>query len=355
MFDLTQSASASPRVHLVATDPGRLWTKDTAVAIEAPPDIDVDPRPESRWSPDAVRTGICGAVSPRVIALPNGGYRMYYSQILPRPGFPAGANDYDNATTRILSAFSADGEAWSPEPGVRLSPLLGGAEDFRVVSSEVVPVGDGRRLRMYYECCAGSQQVTNSIRSAISGDGGMEWMPEPDARWEVAGRNISAPRLVFLNDGRCRLYCVARGIGIVSAVSEDGGLAFRSEPGVRIAQDGEYDSHAAFAPEICRVVDAGYVMYYAGYGRPNRAYILRAVSEDGLTWYKELEPVLAPGPGGWDAAKCSEMCLIRLPQREDNVVRYRMFYEACDGTASDERGVWRIASATSVIRRFAAQ
>ena len=347
MIDLSQSASASPLVHSAATDPGKVWMKDAAVAIEAPPDTDVDPRPEAQWSPDAPRTGLCGAVSPRVLALPSGGYRMYYSQILPRPGFPAGANDYDNSTTRILSAFSPDGEVWTPEPGVRLSPQAGGAGEFRVVSSEVVPVGDGRRLRMYYECCAGPQSIENSIRSAISTDGGLDWTPEPGARWEIAGRNLSAPRIVFLSDGRCRLYCVERGRGIISAVSDDGGLVFHPEPGVRVAQNGAFDSHAAFAPEILRVATDRYVMYYAGYAQPNRAYILRAVSDDGLTWSKDSAPVLAPGPGGWDGAKCSEMCVIRLPHREDAVPRSRMFYEACDGTAKDERGVWRIASATS--------
>ncbi len=351
MIDLLQSPSASPLVHSVATDPGTAWTKDAAVAIEAPPDTDVVPRPDAQWSPDAPRTGVCGAVGPRVIALPGGGYRMYYSQILPRPGFPAGANDYDNSTTRILSAFSADGEVWTPEPGVRLSPQAGGAGEFRVVSSEVVPVGDGRRLRMYYECCAGSQSVTNSIRSAVSTDGGLEWTPEPDARWEIAGRNLSAPRIVFLNDGRCRLYCVERGLGIISAVSDDGGLGFHPEPGVRVAQDGAYDSHAAFAPEILCVASDRYVMYYAGYSQPNRAYVLRAVSDDGLSWHKDTKPVLSPSPGGWDGAKCSEMCVIRLPQREGTAPRYRMFYEACDGTANNERGVWRIASATSVARQ----
>ncbi|MDA1054364.1 MAG: hypothetical protein O3C40_28310 [Planctomycetota bacterium] len=347
MIDLARSQSASSTVHAVATDPGTVWTKDTALAIEAPPDADFDPLPEAQWSPDAPRTGVCGAVGPRVIALPSGGYRMYYSQIFPRPGFPAGANDYGNSTTRIVSACSADGDAWTPEPGVRLSPQAGGAGEFRVVSSEVVPVGDGRRLRMYYECCAGPQSGTNSIRSAVSSDGGLEWTPEPGARWEAAGRNFSAPRIVFLGDGRCRLHCVERGRGIISAVSNDDGLVFQPEPGVRIAQDRAYDSHAAFAPEILHVTDAGYVMYYAGYSQSNRAYILRAVSDDGLTWYKDSEPVLSPSPGGWDAAKCSEMCVIRLPRREGTALRYRMFYEACDGTAKDERGVWRIASATS--------
>jgi hypothetical protein len=297
-----------------------------------------------------VRTGICGAVSPRVVALADGGYRMYYTQILPRPGFPAGANDYDNATTRILSAFSSDGSTWTPEPGVRLSSQQGGAGDSRVVSSEVVPViGSGHQLRMYYECCPGPQSEPSSIRSAISEDGGLVWTPEPGVRLEIRGCNYSAPRIVFLDDSRCRLYCLDRGKGIISALSEDGGFTFRPEPGLRIAQDGRSDSVAAFAPEILRVESRGYVMYYAGYSAPNRAYILRAVSDDGLMWRKETEPVLSPGEGTWDAAKCSEMCVFRLPRQEGRKPGYRMVYEGCDGTAKNERGVWRIASATSAV------
>jgi hypothetical protein len=100
------------------------------------------------------------------------------------------------------------------------------------------------------------------------------------------------------------------------------------------------------------VAGAGYVMYYAGYSQvlessASRADILRAVSADGLTWKKEAEPVIAPGPGGWDAAKASEMCLIRLPGASNESPGYRMFYEACDGTAPNARGVWRIAAAYS--------
>ena len=131
-----------------------------------------------------------------------------------------------------------------------------------------------------------------------------------------------------------------------SAIADADGLHFQPEPGIRIAQDGPYDSHAAFAPEVLRIGDAGYVMYYAGYSQSNRAYILRATSADGLTWTKSSAPVITPGPGGWDAAKCSEMCVIPLPS-SGNEIRYRIFYEACDGTATNERGVWRIATATS--------
>ena len=152
MIDLSQLPSAappaSPLVHSAPTDPGTSWAKDAQVVVDAPPDDEVDPRPDAQWPPDAVRTGVCGAVSPRVVALPGGGYRLYYTLILPRPGFPAGANDYDNATARILSATSPDGSTWTPEPGVRLSSEEGGAGEFRVVSSEVVPLLDGvERLR----------------------------------------------------------------------------------------------------------------------------------------------------------------------------------------------------------------
>ncbi len=356
MIDLTQSQIASPQVHTVAIDPGIAWMKDMGVAIDAPPDDELDPLPETQWQAGeltnhalqttSVQSGVCGVVSPRVIRLPSGGYRMYYTQILPRTEFPAGANDYDNSTARILSAVSIDGVTWTPESGVRLSPQVGGAGEFRVASSEVVPTEHAGQLRMYYECCPGPQSVASTIRSAISSNGGLEWTPEPGVRLGSSDHRYSSPRILFLGDGRCRLYCLDIGRGIVSALSEDDGLTFHLESGLRIAQDGIYDSHSAFASEILYIADEGYVMYYAGYSAPNRAHILRAVSNDGLTWEKDPEPVLSPDNTGWDAVKCSEMCLIQLPQEANGSPRFRMFYEACDGTGLDQRGVWRIVSAT---------
>lgn len=344
MIDLTQSATASPLVHAVTCDPGTSWASES-IAIDAPPDGDIDPAPDARWPADAVRTGLCGAVSPRIVALPAGGYRMYYTQILPRIGFPKGANDYDNATSRILSATSADGVKWNPEPGVRLSPQQGGAGDFRVVSAEVVPVADGSgRLRMYYECCAGPQSQRNSIRSAVTDDG-LTWKVETGTRLRLNEQNLSSPRIIFLDDGRCRLYCGERGRGIISSVSDDGGVTFELEPGVRIAPDQPFDRYIAFAPEIMRLPDGGYRMYYAGYSELKRANILTAVSSDGLVWQKAVEPVLSPGSAVWDAAKCSEMCVLWSRSGRGAAEGFRMFYEACDGTAEDQRGVWRIAGA----------
>ena len=324
--------------HVVASDPGTVWIKDEDAAIDVPIDTAVDPAPEEQWPVGEERTGIYGVVTPNVVALPEGGYRMYYTQILPREGFPVGANDYDNSTTRILSAVSMDGLAWSPEAGVRLSAEQGGAGDFRVVSPEVVPLADkSGGWRMYFECNPGPQAVASSLRSAVSADG-LTWVVESGVRLGGDG-SYNSPRLIFLNDGRCRLYCGDRGRGIVSALSEDGGLTFVLEPGLRIAQESPYEALTAFAPEVLSIEGGGYRMYYAGYSAANRAYILSAVSEDGLSWQKEAEPVVAPG-GRWDAAKCSEMCVMEVSGG------YRLFYEACDGTAADERGVWRIAGAT---------
>ena len=205
MIDLTKSPTASASVHTVPGDPGRFWTKDLAIVLDAPPDADPCPLPNATWSPAAVRTGVCGVVSPRVIRLTSGGFRMFYTQILPQPGFPAGANDYDHSITRILSAFSADGESWQVEAGVRLSPGDVGADVLRVVSSEVVPTDDPTNLRMYFECSAGPQSMTNSILSAISTDEGLTWSLEVGIRLQADDCNLSSPRIQFLEQGGCPL------------------------------------------------------------------------------------------------------------------------------------------------------
>ena len=344
MIDLTQTSDASPVVQTCPFDPGVVWSSQH-IAIDAPPDGDVDPAPEAQWSAQAQRTGICGVVSPRVVALPSGIFRMYYTQILPHREFPQGANDYDYATTRILSATSSDGISWIPEAGVRLSAREGGGGEFRVVSSEVVPRADGAGgLRMYYECCDGPQSQQNSIRSAVSEDG-LVWIVEPGVHLEFRGHNLSAPRILFLEDGRSRLFCSERGTGIISAVSEDGGLTFCREAGTRVAPGATYDRLIAFAPEILRLRTGEYRMYYAGYSSPARADILTATSDDGLNWRKAAEPVLSGETGIRGAVTIGQLCVIRIPGEPAVPPEFRMHYEECDGTAESQRGVWRIASA----------
>ena len=114
MIDLTRSPAPIPNVHKAVRDPGNNWEKLSEPSIDAPPDYDLCPAPDTSWPRKAQRSGLCGSVSPRVISLTDGTYRMYYTQILPRTGYPAGANDYDTSTSRILSARSIDGLSWTP-------------------------------------------------------------------------------------------------------------------------------------------------------------------------------------------------------------------------------------------------
>jgi len=342
------------RPHTVPTDPGTKWVKDDLIAIDVPPDAETAPTADGRWPAAATRSGLHSCVAPTVVRVPSGGYRIYYTHVAPRPDCPQGANDYTNATARILSATSIDGSTWTPEAGVRLSPQQGGAGEYRVVAPEVIPIADGSgRWRMYFECCPGTQAVASTIRSAVSEDG-LEWTIEPGDRLSGHGGSYNAPRVLPLDDGRCRMYCSDQVEGIVSAVSEDGGYEFTLEPGRRIVRELPYEAHVAYAPEVLRIEGGGYRMYYAGYSDPTHTCILTAVSEDGLRWHKGTEPVILPG-GPHDAAKCSEMAVMQLPQPSGQPPRYRMFWEGCDGTAPNKRGVWRIVSATSALADSASE
>ena len=77
MINLLETTFGSPLMHTVPSDPGTRWARDTQSAIEPPPDHEVDPLPETHWPTEATRTGIYGAVSPRIITLSEGGYLMY--------------------------------------------------------------------------------------------------------------------------------------------------------------------------------------------------------------------------------------------------------------------------------------
>lgn len=312
-----------PSVHHVPTDPGTRWVKDSGVRIDVPDD-----------------SGLWKALTPNVVAAP-GGFRMYYTLVGP-------GRDYGVTNGSIMSAFSVDGERWTAEPGVRLGPH-GPHADLRVVCPDVIPLDEGG-YRMYVEGQPGTGPA--KIVSARSADG-LDWEPEPGLRFGDDVRRYGSPRVLFTTDepgaaDRYRLYShsythplrlgLDAGNHIISAVSADG-LAFEREAGVRIAQESQLESFAVYAAEVLRLGTGVYRMYYAGWSEePVRGRIFSALSPDGVTWEKDPAPNLEPGgPGAFDAEKCSEPCVIRLPDG-----RYRMYYEACD-----ERQVWRILSATA--------
>jgi len=304
--------------------------KDEGVVIE-PPDA------SGEWK----------ALTPNVVALPvsdGGGFRMYYT--LSGPG-----RDYGPTPAVVLSARSADGSTWEPEAGVRLEPH-GPDASVRVVCPDVIPLSSaqGGGWRMYFEGQPADPRA--SVILSARSDDGLAWQPEPGIRFG-GPRRYGSPRCVFVSDVpavdvRFRLYfhsyshplrmAADAENHIVSAVSSDG-LVFTAEDGVRIGQEGPLQTFAVYAPEVLRVGSGGpeWRMYYAGWQvDPVLGRIFSASSPDGLSWRRDRDVVLDVG-GRFDREKCSEPCVIRLPDG-----RYRMFYEA-----SDEHAVWRILSATA--------
>jgi len=125
-------------------------------------------------------------VDPDVLALPGGGFRMYYTSLEPQPGAPPGDD-----LPAVYSAISSDGILFEREPGMRL-------EDASATTTVVLPEGG---FRAYYH------PFSSGIVSARSADG-LSFEPEqglripgdplPGSRWVGS----SAPAVVKLEDGR---------------------------------------------------------------------------------------------------------------------------------------------------------
>ena len=69
-------------VHWVPGDPGAKWERDARPALE---------RPEGG--------GVWGTNTPNVVALPGGGFRLYYALIGPTAANPHAGNPHNLATT----------------------------------------------------------------------------------------------------------------------------------------------------------------------------------------------------------------------------------------------------------------
>ena len=160
-------------VHYQDSDPGLVWTKD----------------PEPCIGPDSPLDSL-SILTPNVVRLPTGGYRLYYTGWGPGRAVPD-ANGY------ILSAVSDDGAAWRKEPGVRLDAHEPDAT-LRVLCPDVVPLPDGR-WRMYFE--AATPDRPNVIKSAVSPDG-LAWEPEPGVRAAAPDASFGSPRCVYVASRR---------------------------------------------------------------------------------------------------------------------------------------------------------
>jgi len=136
--------------------------------------------------------------------------------------------------------------------------------------------------RMYFE-------EKGVVYSAISSDG-INWTQEAGSRVEG-----TMPALLELPNRRTRIYYqrIIDGKEVfLSAISEDG-LNFQKEEGVRLSAGDAYDSLGIKVPNIIKLPNGGYRMYYAGKFSEPRApegfkeMILSAYSDDGLNFRKE--------------------------------------------------------------------
>ena len=311
-------------VHYIEKDPGLKWVKDPQIAIDLDTALDCEK-----------------ILTPNVVCLGRGGFRMYYT------GLGPGRAVKDSAGY-ILSAFSSDGMAWQKEPGVRVDVHEPDAM-LRVLCPDVIPLPDGR-WRMYYE--ARTHDRPSSILSAVSEDG-LDWHREGGIRMSNPQWSYGTPRCLYLESVagesklRYRLYFhhyshpFRAGLDaqnhIISAVSNDG-INFKIEPGVRIAQENaERDSHAVYAPEVIRVANGTYRMYYSGWGAEIAGGIFSATSPDGLVWKKDPDVILELD-SPLDCNMVSEPCVVEIGNG-----RCRMYYEA-----NGREGNCHILSATSI-------
>ena len=280
------------------------WIKSPDIAI------DVDSTNDSR-----------AALTPRVIKLPEGGFRMFY--------MGAGKSN----AGRILSAFSKDLDIWEKESGIRIDTCSEKGIE-RVLSPDLVEVSRGV-WRMYFEVHHFKGQRT--IMSAVSNDL-FSWSMEEGVRIQSKGIAHGAPKCLKMQNGKLRLFFhrypqpfkkgIDAGNHIISAISSDG-LGFVFEEGARISQeDYRTENYGVYAPEIIRSEDDSFLMFYSGWTWSKEegycGQILSARSKDSFHWIKDKSVVISNG-GLLDSRFSSEPCLIENPKGG-----LTMFYEACD-------------------------
>lgn len=330
------------------------WTKEAGPRVEGTRDLD-----QSKVQ------------APGIIALPGGGYRLYYTAVGPGKPFPT-CQGY------ILSAVSDDGVHFDVDPGMRVTPdpaIQHGS--LRYLAPTVTQLFDGR-WRMYFES-RGPANLPTVIASAISSDM-LEWELEDGIRLQGL-QSIGGPRYVPLPDGvGGRLYCFATeptAKGVISAITTDG-LNFELEPGYRMEVGSaqiEAKGITAADVQLPPVEGEPWLMLYSAWqdappgavipphpsSDPDavekglsqdfaaasiavdlagfRSRIFAAHSADGLEWVRDGCVIEGGGLGteGIDAVHAEDMSFIRLDDGS-----YRVYYAACD-----KDGNWRIASAVT--------
>jgi len=139
-------------------------------------------------------------------------------------------------------------------------------------------------------------------------DPGLVWTKDPEPcigpDTPLDSQSILTPNVVRLPEGGFRLYYTGLGPGravrgatgyILSAVSDDG-TSWRKEPGIRLDVHGPDAIQRVLCPDVVPLPDGRWRMYFEAVS-PNRPTVVKsAVSADGVAWDPELGVrVAAPG------------------------------------------------------------
>ena len=231
------------------------WTKETGIRVDA-------------HAPDAENRTLC----PEVVALPQGGYRMYYQA--------HGTSDRG----LILSSFSADSLQWEREAGIRLA-----LEDAVCGSPRCLPLEDGR-WRLYCHSYPNQPQGEgihsgNHIISAISADG-LFFEVEPGVRIKqqqaLEDYAVYAAEGLRLGDGSYRMYyagwCQDPLEGRIFSARSQNGLDWIKDEGICLDIGGLHQGSKVSEPCIIRLPDGRFRMYYEANDGAQEWRILSATS-----------------------------------------------------------------------------
>jgi len=142
-----QTFEAGGGVFKSAVSPDGLnWSTEAGVRLAAGGEFDPD-----------------NIVHPTVIALPTGGYRMYYDGEIRRT-----EQDF---TWRILSATSSDGLIWTKDPGVRIDIYQEPLRAYRVWSAHAEYSELTGTYQLYFTVETPAENLIDGIYLATSSDG----------------------------------------------------------------------------------------------------------------------------------------------------------------------------------------
>lgn len=289
-------------------DPGENWVKENIISIKSDTPLDC-----------------VSVICPAVIKLPNDRYRMYYT---------ARRNIAELAQYGgyILSAVSDDGLHWQKELHICIKPE---GDETAIYSPDVIPLQSGGWLMLFEVRIKNRPSL---IKAAISEDG-LHWSRSKDIKFASHDKSLGSPKLIPIKNSshyeeNYHLYMHSYSFPFHSGITAenhiicvelDANLSVKQvfPPAIKQEQV-KRESYAVYAPEVIRIANSGYRMYYSAWSENIRGGIFTATSVDGINWNKSPSPIIDLGDS-LDSVMVSEPCIVQI---SDN--QLRIYYEAED-------------------------